>query len=295
MEIKAVGVVGCGLMGVGIAELCARAGYTTVVHEASKELLHNGLERVGASLRRAQLKGKLTPEQCEAALSLLSGAEQLEELAGCQIIIEAISEHEVRKVQLFQKLDAALPATVVFATNTSSISLTRLASVTHRVDRVAGLHFFNPAPVMPLVEVVPTLATDPEVIEVLRNFVQRLGKQPIVVKDRPGFLVNALLTPYMVDAVRMVESGYASEEEVDQAMRLGAGYPMGPLTLLDLVGLDTFCSLCDILYAEFKDPRYAAPALLRQMVMLGWLGRKSGRGFYRYDETKATDTRRGVL
>lgn len=282
MQIRNVGVVGAGLMGSGIAQVCAQAGYEVTVCEASPELLQAGIGRLKRTLAGAVAKGKLEGAVAEGILSRIRGTAKLEDLAQSDIVIEAISENIEAKRKLFGTLDANCPSRTVFASNTSSISIIRIATSTQRPGRFVGLHFFNPVPVMKLVEVVRTLQTDDATVSAATAFIESLGKRPIQAKDRPGFIVNRLLIPYLLDAIRAFESGLASKEDIDAGMMLGCSHPMGPLTLLDYVGLDTTCSIAEIMYDEFKDARYAPPVLLRQMVQAGRYGRKNGKGFFDY-------------
>lgn len=283
MEIRKVGVVGCGLMGSGIAQVCAQSGFETVVREVSRELLDKGLARIEGFLAKDVAKGKLTTQAKDAALGLLKPTVALEPLADCQIVIEAIVENLDAKRELFSTLDAICPPETIFASNTSSLTIIEMATATRRPDRFAGLHFFNPVPVMKLVEVIRSIATSDATIAALKEFGAALGKTVIEARDTPGFIVNRLLVPYLLDAVRMLESGVATREDIDAGMRLGCGHPMGPLTLLDFVGLDTTYAIANIMFEEFKDPRFAPPPLLKRMVLAGHLGRKSGRGFYEYE------------
>jgi len=282
MKIQHVGVVGCGLMGSGIAEVCARSGYQVTVREINDELLRKGLERIRKSLSKAVKRGKATPEQMDEALERIQGTTELADMANCDLVIEAITENMEWKKEVFASLDTILRPEVIIATNTSCLNITELASVTQRGDKVLGLHFFNPVPVMPLLEVVRTILTSEETLQTALAFGQSLGKTTVVAKDTPGFIVNLLLVPFLFDAIRAYESGLASREDIDTAIKLGLNHPMGPLTLADFVGLDTCLFIGDAMYEEFKDPRYAAPPLLRRMVLAGHLGRKSGKGFYDY-------------
>ncbi len=282
MEIRTVGVVGCGLMGSGIAEVCARAGYQTIVREVDDATLTRGLERIRQSLGTAAQRGRLTEAERDAASDLLGGVTELAALDNCNLIIEAATEQLAVKQDVFRTLDAVCPPATILASNTSSIPIIELASVTNRPDRVLGLHFMNPVPVMRLIEMVRAITTSDETVEDGRRFGVSLGKRVILSKDRAGFIVNMLLVPYLLDAVRMVESGFAAREDIDVGMLLGTNHPMGPLTLIDYVGLDTAYYIANILYDEFHEPRYAPPPLLKQMVTAGYLGRKSGRGFYNY-------------
>jgi 3-hydroxybutyryl-CoA dehydrogenase len=278
-----VGVIGGGLMGAGIAEVCARHGVDVILAEADQagvDRARAGLER---SLDRGRQAGKLTREEHDAALERLAFTSTLDDVEGAEVVIEAIVEDEDLKRRLFRRLDELLPDAAFLASNTSSVPIMKLAAETARPERVIGLHFFNPVPVLPLVEIVESLLTAPETVERARTFAeQTLGKQTITAQDRAGFVVNALLVPYLLSAIRMYESGFASQEDIDQGMVLGAAHPMGPLRLSDLIGLDTLLAIADSLHGEFREPASIAPALLRRMVEAGRLGRKSGRGFYDY-------------
>jgi len=280
--IKTVGVVGLGLMGSGIAQTVASAGFTTIVTEASAELLDRGMERIKSALDRQVQRGRLDGAALQATMQRMHGTLRWEDFAACDLVIEAVIENEAEKRRVFTTLDQVCPPGTILASNTSSIPIMSMAAATKRPDRVLGMHFFNPVPVMKLVEIVKTLSTSTDTIESATAFTRALGKEPIQAPDRPGFIVNMLLVPYLLAAVRMLESGYASKEDIDRGMVLGANHPMGPLTLLDFVGLDTTLYIADIFFNEYKDPAYAAPVLLRQMVRAGYLGRKSGRGFYDY-------------
>jgi 3-hydroxybutyryl-CoA dehydrogenase len=282
MNINNVGVVGCGLMGAGIVETCARAGYAVTVREISAELLQQGLDRVKKSMGKAVSRGKLTQEDMDAALARIEGTTDLTLLAGSDLAIEAVVENMALKKEVFATLDELCAPEVILASNTSSLCITEIASATGRPDRVLGLHFFNPVPVMPLLEIVRTFQTSEEVLAIANAFGESLGKTMVVAKDMPGFIVNRLLIPYALDAITMLQNGLATREDIDTAIKLGLNHPMGPLTLLDFVGLDTLLFIADAMYEEYKDPRFAAPPLLRQMVLAGHLGRKSGQGFYDY-------------
>lgn len=282
MEIQRIGIIGVGLMGAGIAEVCARAGYDTLVREINDELLAKGLDRMETSMQSAVQRGKLTSADQEAARSRVRGTTRLEDFADRDLVIEAAIEDVRLKKDLFAQLDQICPPHAILASNTSSIPIIQLATATKRPDRVLGMHFFNPVPTMQLVELVRTLTTSDETLETVRAVGERQGKRMIVSKDRAGFIVNYLLMPYMLDAVRLLEQDFASKEDIDLGMMLGTSYPMGPFTLADFVGLDTAVHIADVLFEEFKEPRFVAPTLLRQMVAAGWLGRKSGRGFYHY-------------
>ena len=280
MNIKKVGVLGCGLMGSGIAEVAAKAGFDTVVREVSQDLVDKGLSRIQGSLGKAVEKGKLDAAKRDEALGRLRGAVDLAELADCDLVIEAIVENLDEKRKTFSALDQAVKPEAVFASNTSSLTITQMAMFTNRPERFVGLHFFNPVPVMKLVEVVRTLITSDETFETAAEFVRTVGKEPIACRDNSGFIVNRLLVPYLLDAIRALEEGVGSVEDIDKGMQLGCGYPMGPFTLLDFVGLDTTYYIANIMFEEYREKRFAPPPLLKQMVLAGRLGKKSGRGFY---------------
>ncbi len=283
MAIRKVGVVGCGLMGGGIAQTCAQAGYETVVSEVNQQLLDKGLARIYGAWDMMASKGKLTQGQVDENRARLHGTLNLEDFADCDLVIEAVIENMAEKLRLFPTLDRILKPEAIIATNTSSLNVTQMGAVTKRPDKVLGLHFFNPAPVMKLVEVVQTISTSAETIETVKQFAVSLGKTPVLAKDTAGFIVNFLLIPYLLAAIRMLENGQASRDDIDTAMKLGCGYPMGPFTLLDYVGLDTTLWAAEAIYEEYKDPLYAPPPLLRRMVQSGMYGRKSGKGFYTYE------------
>jgi 3-hydroxybutyryl-CoA dehydrogenase len=282
VEIRTVGVVGCGLMGSGIAEVCARSGYETIVRELDGDLLARGRQRIEQSLETAVRRNKLALDERDAALRRLKGTTSLADFGVCDLVIEAATENPDIKKRTFEELDRVCPRHAILASNTSSIPIIQMASATGRADQVLGMHFMNPVPVMPLIEYVRALTTSDATLETARRFGESLGKRIIVSKDRAGFIVNFLLIPYLCEAIRMLEQGFATREDIDLGMMLGTSYPMGPFKLLDFVGLDTTLYIADILFDEFKDPRFAAPTLLRQMVTAGYLGRKSGRGFYNY-------------
>jgi 3-hydroxybutyryl-CoA dehydrogenase len=282
MAIRRVGVVGCGLMGGGIAQTCAQSGYETVVHEINQELLDKGLARIYGAWDMMASKGKLTQGQVDENRARLHGTINMEEFADCDLVIEAVIENMEEKLRLFPALDRIVKPEGLLLTNTSSLNVTQMGAVTRRPDKVCGLHFFNPAPVMKLVEIVRTISTSDETIDTVRQFAISLGKSPVLAKDTAGFIVNFLLIPYLIAAIRMLENGMASRDDIDTAMKLGCGYPMGPFTLLDYVGLDTTLWAAEAIYDEFKDPLYAPPPLLRRMVQSGMTGRKSGKGFYDY-------------
>ena len=280
MQIRKVGVLGCGLMGSGIAEVAARAGYETVVREVSEEVVEKGIQKIHGSLGKAVEKGKMTAEDRDQALGRLSGAVGLDALADCDVVVEAIVENLDEKRKTFTALDEVVKKEALFASNTSSLTITQMAMFTRRPDQFVGLHFFNPVPVMKLVEVVRTLLTSEETYKTAFDFARSLGKEPIACRDNSGFVVNRLLVPYLLDAIRALEEGVASVEDIDKGMQLGCGYPMGPFTLLDFVGLDTTYYIANIMFDEYREKRFAPPPLLKQMVQAGRLGRKSGRGFY---------------
>ncbi|HVF60782.1 MAG TPA: 3-hydroxybutyryl-CoA dehydrogenase [Thermoanaerobaculia bacterium] len=284
MKIQKVGVLGSGLMGSGIAEVCARAGYPTVVREVNEELLEKGMGRIRGSLDKAVEKGKLEAAQRDEAAARLSGTVDLAAFEDCDLVVEAIVENPEEKRQTFAALDTAVKPEAIFASNTSSLTITQLAMSTKRPDRFVGLHFFNPVPVMKLVEVVRTLATSDDTFQSAFAFVKTLGKEPVAARDNSGFIVNRLLVPYILDAIRAYEEGVGSLEDIDKAMQLGCGYPMGPFALLDFVGLDTTYYIANIMFEEYREKRFAPPPLLKQMVLAGRLGRKSGRGFYDYSK-----------
>lgn len=282
MTIQKVGVVGCGLMGSGIAQTCAQSGYETLVLEVNQSLLDKGLARIHDAWTMMGSKGKLTQQQVEGHMARLHGTLELSDFADCDLVIEVVLEQMEEKLRLFPVLDKLLKPEALILSNTSSLNVTQMGAVTRRPDKVCGLHFFNPAPVMKLVEVVKTISTSDETIAEVQQFARSLGKTPVLAKDTAGFIVNFLLIPYLLAAIRMLENGMASRDDIDTAMKLGCGYPMGPFTLLDYVGLDTTLWAAEAIYEEYKDPLYAPPPLLRRMVLSGMTGRKSGRGFYEY-------------
>jgi 3-hydroxybutyryl-CoA dehydrogenase len=281
-SIKTVGVVGCGLMGAGIVETCARAGFHVVVREVNDDLLQKGLKRIQDSMGKAVQRGKLSQPDLEAALARIRGTLNLADFKDCDLVVEAAVENMSLKKTIFTELDTICRSDAILASNTSSLCITEMAAATERPDKVLGLHFFNPVPVMPLLEIVRALLTSDETLEVAKSFGEKLGKTIVVARDRPGFIANLLFVPYSLDAIRWLDAGLASKEEIDTTMKLGFNHPMGPFTLMDFVGLDTLLFIADAMYTEFKDARYAAPPLLRRMVLAGLLGRKSGRGFYAY-------------
>lgn len=282
MTIKQVGVIGCGLMGSGIAQVAAQAGFPTLVVEASQELLDRGLGRLRSTLATLADRGKIDAAARDAALANLTGSTRLEDLAGADLVVEAITENQALKNETFGRLDRICPPHAILASNTSSCNVTAMAAATRRPGQVLGLHFFNPVPLMKLVEVVSTILTDAAAARTATDWVRAIGKTPVQTKDSTAFIVNRLLVPYLLDAIRVYESGLATLEDIDQAMKFGCGYPMGPFTLLDLVGLDTTMYVAEVMFEEFREPRYAPPPLLKRMVMAGHLGRKTGKGFYSY-------------
>jgi 3-hydroxybutyryl-CoA dehydrogenase len=284
MAIQKVGVVGCGLMGSGIAQVVAAAGFSTVVREVSGEIVEKGLKSIDKNLARLVEKGTIDEGKKGEIRGRLKGTTALEDLKDCDLVIEAIIEQLPVKRELFSALDGICPASTIFASNTSSLTITEIAAATKRPDRFVGLHFFNPVPVMKLVEVVRTIATDPAVYEEMMAFGAKLGKTPVRAHDSTGFIVNRLLVPYLLDAIRALEEGVGSIEDIDNSMKLGCGHPMGPLTLLDFVGLDTTYYIANIMFDEFRERRFASPPLLKRMVLAGWNGKKSGRGFYDYSD-----------
>jgi 3-hydroxybutyryl-CoA dehydrogenase len=282
MAIRTVGVLGCGLMGAGIAQVCAAAGYKTIVREVDDILIAKGLGRIRKFLEDGVARAKVTPDARDTTLANLTGTTTFDDLRDCDLIVEAIVENLEQKRRTYVSLDAIVPERTIVVSNTSSLCITELAAATKRPDRFGGLHFFNPVPVMKLVEVIRALTTSDETYQTLFGFAQSLGKEPITAPDRPGFIVNRLLVPYLLDAIRAYEHGLGTLEDIDKGMKLGCGYPMGPFTLLDFVGLDTTYYIANIMFEEFREPAYAPPPLLKRMVLAGYLGRKSGRGFYTY-------------
>ena len=282
--MKKIGVLGCGLMGSGIAQISALAGYTTTVVEINDAILKRGLGIIDDWLEKGKKRGKLTEEQVAAAKKNLTSSTSIAALKDCDIVIEAVTENTELKKQVFKQLSDVTRPDAILATNTSSISVTEIATVVKNPERMVGMHFFNPVPVMKLVEIIKGLATTDAVMAASREFALSVGKEPITCPDTPAFVVNKLLIPYLLDAVRMVQDGVATPEDVDKAMVHGCGYPMGPITLLDYVGLDTTLHAADVMYAEFRETKYAAPVLLRRMVQAGRWGRKSGQGFYPYEK-----------
>jgi 3-hydroxybutyryl-CoA dehydrogenase len=280
--IKKVGIIGCGQMGSGIAQVAAQNGFEVVVNEVSEEFFEKGLRNITRLLDRAVEKEKITAEDKEKTLANITGVTEFGPLADCDIVIEAATENMDIKKEIFTELDKVCKPEAIFASNTSSLPIGDLAAVTKRRDKFVGLHFFNPVPIMKLVEVVRTLDTSDETLDEAKKFAEAVGKTVVSAKDSPGFIVNVLLIPYLLDAIRQYERGLATRDDIDNGMKLGCGHPMGPLTLTDFIGLDTTLYIADIMFEEFKDSHYSAPPLLRRMVNAGYLGKKSGRGFYDY-------------
>jgi 3-hydroxybutyryl-CoA dehydrogenase len=282
-DLTRVGVIGCGLMGSGIAQVAATAGFTTVVRDVREDFLAKGQAGIRRSLDKLVEKGKLDGSARDGALGRLSFTTDLAALERCDLVIEAVTENLEIKNALWRELDTLCPPPTIFASNTSSLPIVKMASATTRPDRFVGLHFFNPVPLMPLVEVVRAVTTSGETFDRSIEFVRRVGKEPILARDRSGFIVNLLLIPFLLDAIRALEQGAGSIADIDRGMQLGCGHPMGPFTLLDFVGLDTTARIAEIMFEEYREPRYAPPPLLRRMVTAGMHGRKTGRGFYDYD------------
>jgi 3-hydroxybutyryl-CoA dehydrogenase len=282
MEIKQVGVVGCGQMGGGIAQVCAQAGYRVTASEINEELLNKGLSAIKSSLTKSVEKGRITQQDKDSILARIKGTTNLKDFGNCDLVIEAASENLDLKKKIFAGLDKICPKSAILATNTSCLSIIEMAMATTRPDKVLGLHFFNPAPVMKLLEVVKTIATSQETLEAGRSFGQSLGKTVIVAQDAPGFVVNRLLVPQLLHAIRMLEAGVATKEDIDTGVTTGLNHPLGPLSVADLVGLDTLYFIANSIYDEFKDQQFAPPILLKNMVAAGWFGRKTGKGFYEY-------------
>ncbi|TFB11828.1 3-hydroxybutyryl-CoA dehydrogenase [Candidatus Marinimicrobia bacterium MT.SAG.4] len=282
MAIKKVGVLGCGLMGSGIAQVAAQSGYEVIVREVNQELLDKGLGRISDFLSKGVKREKLSQSDMDETLSKITGTIELSDLSDCDIVIEVIIEKMELKAAVYKELSEACKSETIFASNTSSLSITEMASHTNRPDKMVGLHFFNPVPLMKLVEVARSVSTSSESFDTVYEFAKSLGKTPVKCNDTTGFIVNRLLVPYLLDSIRQLENGLATVEDIDNAMKLGLGYPMGPLTLLDFVGIDTTLYIADIMFEEFKEHKYAAPPLMRRMVHAGYFGRKSGKGFYDY-------------
>lgn len=282
MEIKKVGVVGCGAMGSGIVQVCAQSGYDVVVLEMNEQLLRKGLTSIESFLNKGVEKGKMTPEGKDAVLKRIQGTVEYREFSACDLVVEAVQENLEVKQSVFKEMDRVCPRHAVLGTNTSSLSIIDIASVTGRPEKVIGLHFMNPVPLMKLLEIVRSVATSEEVLEICRKFGKSLGKTVILAKDTPGFIVNYLQYPFRLNAIRMLEAGMATREDIDAAATLGLGHPMGPLALQDLVGLDVTYAGALSVYEETGDPKFLPPVLMKKMIAAGWLGRKSGKGFYTY-------------
>jgi 3-hydroxybutyryl-CoA dehydrogenase len=282
MEIKKVGVVGCGFMGSGIAQVCAQSGYQVVVSEINDELLNNGLASINGFLTKGVEKGKMSQQDKDTTLGRIKGTTTMSDFADCDLVVEAIIEKMDLKKKVFAELDKICPPPAILVTNTSCLSIVDIAAATSKPDKVLGLHFFNPAPVMKLLEIVRTIATSDETFATCKGFAESLGKTVVVAKDTPGFIVNRLSIPFTLQAIRMLEAGVATREDIDVAVNLGLNHPMGPLALADFLGVDILYYIASAMYEEFKDPQYAPPTLLTKMVTAGWLGRKTGKGFYDY-------------
>ena len=282
MEIKRVGVVGCGLMGSGISQICAQSGYQVVVSEINDELLNKGLASISSFLTRNVKKGRVSQAEKEATLARIKGTTNTKDFGDCDLIIEASIEDMDVKKKIFAELDKICSKDAILATNTSCLSIIDMATVTTRPEKVLGIHFFNPVPSMKLLEIVRTIATSDETLKMGKEFGKSIGKTTIIAPDTPGFIVNRLLLPFMLGACRMLETGLATKEDIDAGVRLGLGHPMGPLALADLIGMDTILYIANAIYEELKDPLYAPPIILKKMVAAGWLGRKTGKGFYEY-------------
>jgi 3-hydroxybutyryl-CoA dehydrogenase len=282
MNVKSIGVVGCGTMGAGIAQVCAQAGYRVIVSEINQPLLDKGLAGIKNRLSKSVEKGTLTQIEKESILGRIKGTTTMSEFAGCDLIIEAAIENLDLKKKIFADLDKICDKSAVLATNTSCLSVIDIARATGRPDKVLGLHFFNPVPMMALLEIVPTIMTGEDTLRTGQEFGKALGKTVVIARDTPGFIVNRLALPFILNAIRMLENGVASREDIDNAVKLGLNHPMGPLALADLIGLDVVSFIVDSTFQELKDPQFAAPVLLHKMVTAGWLGRKTGKGFYEY-------------
>ena len=282
MQIKKVGVVGCGLMGSGIAQVCAQSGYQVVVSEANDELLNKGLKSINNFLTKSIEKGKISQQDKDATLSRMKGTTNLNDFSDCDLVIEAVTENMDLKKKVFIELDKICPQHAILSSNTSALSIIEMAAVTRRLEKVLGLHFMNPVPIMPLLEIVQTISTSDETLETSKEFGKSLGKTIVIAKDTPGFIVNRLHVSFTLNAIRILEAGIATKEDIDTSIKLGLNHPMGPITLADFLGIDTlFYIACDM-YDKLKDPQYAPPILLQKMIAAGWYGRKSGKGFYEY-------------
>lgn len=294
MGIGKIGVLGCGLMGAGIAQVCAQSGLETVVREIDQKFIDKGFGIIEKNVKRAMEKGKISKEDRDAMWKRLQGTLQLNDLKECDLIIEAVVENLELKNEMFSMLDKICPEKTILSSNTSSLTIMAMAASTNRPDRFCGLHFFNPVPVMQLVEVVKTIATSRQTTDICFEFCQKIGKHPILAKDNSGFVVNRLLIPYLLDAIKVLEEGLASTEDIDTGMKLGLNHPMGPLTLLDFVGLDTTYSIANIMFEEFREQRFSPPPLLKKMVLAGYYGRKSGKGFYNYSGDRPVPSDLGI-
>jgi 3-hydroxybutyryl-CoA dehydrogenase len=283
-DIKKVGVIGCGIMGSGIVEVCAKAGAEVTFVEVDDERVEQGRARIEKSLSRAVERGKLTEDDRVGIMSSVHGSADYEDVGDSDLVIEAATEDLETKLDIFRTLDGLTRDDIVLATNTSSLPIVQMATQTKRPDKVVGMHFFNPPPIMPLLELIPAITTADETLDFAKGMGERLGKTTVVAKDRAGFIVNYLLTYYLNSAIRMLEEGFATKEDIDTAVKLGLSHPMGPFELLDLIGLDTMMAVADVLYDEFKDPDVAPPPLARRMLHAGLLGRKTGKGFYDYPQ-----------
>lgn len=282
MEIKKVGVVGCGLMGSGIVQVCAQSGYQVIVSEINAKLLKKGLAAIDSRLAGRVERGKMSQEDKDSIMSRIKGTTDMRDFSDCDLVEEVVSEDLELKKKVFAELDKICPEHTILGTNTSCLSVIDMAAATNRPDKVLGIHFHNPAPVMRLLEMAKTIETSDETVEIVKEFANSLGKTPVVAPDIPGFITTRLFTPFLLGAVRMLEAGLATKEDIDTACKLALGHPMGPLEVIDLIGLDTECSIDQIMYEDLKDPQYAAPVLLKKMVAAGRLGRKTGKGFYDY-------------
>jgi 3-hydroxybutyryl-CoA dehydrogenase len=281
MDIRKVGVVGCGIMGSGIAQTSAQFGYQVVVSDVNDQLLNKGLNSIASSLKKSVEKGKMSKEETDAILGRVKGTTDMGAFADCDLMIEAVAEDLEVKKKVFAELDKICPPHAILATNTSVLSVTDIAVVTKRLDKILGIHFSNPVPVMKMLEVIKTLATSDETLTIARDFCMSIGKKTVIAKDAAGFLANRMLCPFLLNAIRMIEAGYAAED-IDAICKEGMGHPMGPLTLLDLIGIDTVYTGAVAVYDELKDPQYSPPTLMKKMVAMGWHGRKTGKGFYEY-------------
>jgi len=282
MEIKKVGVVGCGTMGAGITQVCAQSGYQVVVSEINDELLNKGLASLGSFLSKSVEKGKLSQQDKDTILSHIKGTTNTQDFSDCDLVIEVATENLDLKKKIFAELDKICPKHAILATNTSCLSIIDIAMATTKPDKVLGLHFFNPVPIMRLLEIIQTVATSDETFETGKSFGNSLGKTIVIAKDTPGFITNRLLIPYLLDATRMLEAGLATREDIDTSINIGLNHPIGPLALSDFIGIDTVFFVANAMYEELKDPKYAPPPLMKKMVTAGWLGRKTGKGFYDY-------------